>query len=159
MLDPWTIRNLQKIGVREGWNCLEVAGGGGSIAQWLCQQVGRGGHVVATDLEPRFLQAIDEPNLEVWRHDILREPLPEGAFDLVHARAVLGFLPKPAEMIGKMAAALKPGGWLLLEAGDNISAIPDPSMTPAAITLSTKGRHAMIRHVGYDKEYGRHLYH
>jgi SAM-dependent methyltransferase len=138
---------------------LEVAGGGGSIAQWLCQQVGRGGHVVATDLEPRFLQAIDEPNLEVWRHDILREPLPEGAFDLVHARAVLGFLPKPAEMIGKMAAALKPGGWLLLEAGDNISAIPDPSMTPAAITLSTKGRHAMVSHCGWDSEYGRRLHH
>jgi SAM-dependent methyltransferase len=78
--------------------------------------VGGSGHVVATDLEPRFLEVIHAPNLAVWRHDILREPLPEGAFDLVHARALLGFLPKPAETIGKMAAALKPGGWLLLEA-------------------------------------------
>jgi SAM-dependent methyltransferase len=159
MWDPWTIGNLGKVGVKESWHCLEIAAGGGSIAEWLCRQVGDSGHVVATDLEPRFLEAINLPNLEVWRHDILREPLPDGAFDLVHARAVLGFLPKPADTIGKMAAALKPGGWLLLEAGDNVSAIPDPSMTPTAIALSKKGRDAMIRHVGYDKEYGRHLYH
>jgi len=158
-LDPWTIRNFGKLGIREGWRCLEIAGGGGSIAEWLCRQVGSNGHVVATDLEPRFLEAVNASNLEVWRHDILREPLPEGAFDLVHARAVLGFLPEPAETIGKMAAALKPGGRLLLEAGDNVSAIPDPSMPPAAIALSKKARDAMVSHCGWDSEYGRHLYH
>ena len=27
--------------------------------------------IVATDLEPRLLEAIDAPNLEIWRHDIL----------------------------------------------------------------------------------------
>jgi trans-aconitate methyltransferase len=88
--------------------------------------------------------------------------LPVGAFDLVHARVVPGFLPKPAETIGKMAAALKPEGWLLLEAADNVSPITDPSMTPAAIALSKKGRDAMVTmvsHFGYDREYGRHLYH
>ena len=113
--DPWTIRNFGKVGVKQGWRCLEIAGGGGSIAAWLCRQVGGSGHVVVTDLEPRFLKAINASNLEVWRHDILCEPLPEGAFDLVHARLVLMFLPKPAEAIAKMAAALRPGGWLLLE--------------------------------------------
>jgi SAM-dependent methyltransferase len=159
MLDPWTIRNLGKVGVREGWRCLEIGGGGGSIAEWLCHQVGSNGHVVATDLEPRLLEAVNASNLEVWRHDILREPLPENAFDLVHARAVLGFLPEPAETIGKMAAALKPGGSLLLEEADNISAIPDPSMTPAATALSKKAREAMRNHLGYDGECGRHLYH
>jgi hypothetical protein len=44
------------------------SGGGGSIAEWLCRQVGGSGHVVATDLEPRFLEAINLSNLEVWRH-------------------------------------------------------------------------------------------
>jgi SAM-dependent methyltransferase len=158
-LDPWTIRTLGKIGVREGWRCLEIAAGGGSIAEWLGRRVGGSGHVVATDLEPRFLEAMDASNLEVWRHDILRDPLPEGAFDLLHARAVLGFLPCPAEAIGKMAAALKSGGWLLVEASDSVSAIPDPSMTPAAIALSKKGRDAMVRHCGWDGEYGRRLHH
>jgi SAM-dependent methyltransferase len=160
--DPWTIRNFGKIGVKEGWHCLEIAGGGGSIAQWLCREVGSSGHVIATDLEPHFLEAIDAPNLEVWRHDILREPLPMEAFDLVHARAVLVFLPQPVETISKIVAALKPGGWLLLEEHDMVSAVPDPSMTPAATAISKKGWDALLSHVqsrGANPWYGRQLYH
>ena len=160
--DPWTIQNLGKMGVEEGWHCLEIAGGGGSIAEWLCRQVGSSGHVVATDLEPRFLEAINKSNLEVWRHDIIHEPLPKQKFDLVHARAVLAFLPQPKETITKIAAALKPGGWLLVESADFVSAIPDPSMAPAAVAVSKKGWDAVIWHLqsrGYDTEFGRHLYH
>jgi 2-polyprenyl-3-methyl-5-hydroxy-6-metoxy-1,4-benzoquinol methylase len=157
--DPWTIRNFGKLGVREGWHCLEIGGGGGSIAEWLCRKVGRSGQVVATDLQPHFLEAINASNLEVWRHDILSDSLPEGAFDLVHARALLLFLPRPADTVTKMAAALKPGGWLLLEEPDYVSAIPDPSMTPAATALSIKGQHAMLSLVQWHSEFGRHLYH
>ena len=142
--DRWTIRNFGKVGVREGWHCLEIAGGGGSIAEWLCGQVGSAGHVVATDLQPHFLEAIKASNLEVWRHDILGEPLPERTFDLVHARAVLTFLPQPASTVTKMAAAVKPGGWLLLEEPDYVSAIPDPSMAPAAAALSKRGWNALL---------------
>jgi 2-polyprenyl-3-methyl-5-hydroxy-6-metoxy-1,4-benzoquinol methylase len=159
--DPWTIRNFEKIGVRGGWRCLELAGGGGSIAQWLCRQVGSEGHVVATDLEPRFLETIDAPNLEVWRHDLLRDPLPEAAFDLVHARSVLGFLPRPAETITKIVATVKPGGWLLLEEPDYVSEVPDPSMTPEAMALSKKAHsalHTLAHSLGYDAGFGRRLY-
>jgi SAM-dependent methyltransferase len=162
MADPRTIRNFGKVGVKEGWRCLEIAGGGGSIAEWLCHQVGGSGHVVATDLDPRFLKAINASNLEVWRHDILREPLPMEAFDLVHARAVLVFLPQPVETISKMVAALKPGGWLLLEEPDMVSAVPDPSMTPAATAISKKGWDAWLSHAqsrGANPWYGRQLYH
>jgi SAM-dependent methyltransferase len=87
---------------------------------------------------------------------------PREKFDLVHARAVLAFLPQPAETIIKMAAALRPGGWLLIEEPDCVSAVPDPSMTPAAVALSKKGWDAVISHLqsqGYDAELGRHLYH
>jgi SAM-dependent methyltransferase len=160
--DPWTIRNFGKLGVGKGWHCLEIAGGGGSIAEWLWRQVGSGGHVVATDLQPRFLEAIDESNLEVWRHDILRQPLPVRKFHLVHARAVLAFLPQPAETITKMVAALKPEGWLLVESADFVSAIPDPSMSPAAVALLKKGWDAVLWHLqtqGYDTAFGRCLYH
>ena len=162
MYDPWTIRHLDIIGVQEGWRCLEVAGGGGSIASWLCHQVGADGHVVATDLDPRFLQVINAPNLEVRQHNILADPLPQTAFDLVHARALLTFLPDPQQAIGQMASALKPGGWLLLEEPDHVSSIPDPSMAPWAIELSQKGWKALLSCAaakGYDAEFGRHLYH
>ena len=159
--DHWTIRSMGKVGVGAGWRCLEVAGGGGSIAEWLCRQVGDSGHVVATDLQPHFLEAIGASNLEALRHDLLHDALPENTFDLVHARAVLTFLPEPHQAIRKMAAAVKPGGWLLLEEPDYVSAMPDTSMSPKATRLSQKAWDAMLRQIrsqGYDTAFGRHLY-
>lgn len=53
-LDPMTERRLAMLGVDHGWSALEVGGGGGSIAQWLCRQVGTDGHVTATDIDIRL---------------------------------------------------------------------------------------------------------
>ncbi len=117
-LDPITIECLEKIGVGEGWHCLEVGAGGGSIAAWLCRRVGPNGKVVATDLQTKFLEAIDDPNLEVRKHDIAREGLEPDAFDLVTARKVLEHLADPSGALRRMAAALRPGGWLLVEDTD-----------------------------------------
>lgn len=159
--DPWTQSCLLKIGVTEGWQCLEIAGGGGSITEWLCERVGSSGHVVATDLQPHFLKAIDAANLEVLRHDLIQDPLPERKFDIVHARALLTFLPDPALALTKMVAALKPGGWLLVEEPDYVSGIPDPSMPVDALSLSQKAWDAMLhqlRSQGYKTELGRRLY-
>src|SRR5262249_38942010 len=87
-LDPGTISHLRAVGVGPGWRCLTVGSGGGSITAWLCQQVGPSGRVVATDIDTRFLEALDYPNLEVRRHDIVTDELEVGAFDLVQVRAV-----------------------------------------------------------------------
>jgi 2-polyprenyl-3-methyl-5-hydroxy-6-metoxy-1,4-benzoquinol methylase len=46
-LDPVTIRHLETIGVAEGWRCLDVGAGAGSIAQWLATRVGSSGHVAS----------------------------------------------------------------------------------------------------------------
>jgi SAM-dependent methyltransferase len=116
--NPFTIECLEKIGVAEGWHCLEVGAGAGSIAEWLCRRVGSNGKVVATDLQTKFLETIDAPNLEVRRHDITTDELEVGAFNLVSARKVLEHLANPAAVLCRMAAALRPGGWLLVEDSD-----------------------------------------
>jgi 2-polyprenyl-3-methyl-5-hydroxy-6-metoxy-1,4-benzoquinol methylase len=74
-LDPGTIFLLNRLGIRPGWRCLVVGAGGGSITEWLCQQTGPEGHVVATDIDTRFIDALDYPNLEVRRHDIVADEL------------------------------------------------------------------------------------
>lgn len=117
-LDPISQKRLSNLGVGDGWRCLEVGGGGGSLTRWLCEQVGPTGHVVATDIEPRFLEEIDNPRLEVRRHDITAEDLPDKQFDLVHARWLLHHLSDPEQAIARMVAALRPGGWILLEEVD-----------------------------------------
>jgi hypothetical protein len=36
ILDPWTQGYLAGLGVGQGWQCLELGSGNGSIAEWLC---------------------------------------------------------------------------------------------------------------------------
>jgi SAM-dependent methyltransferase len=113
--DPVTIRHLEATGVTEGWRCLEVGGGGGSIARWLSTRVGERGSVLVTDIEPRWMGGLDAANVEVRVHDIVTDPLPEATFDLVHARLVLVHLPGRRRALDSMLASLRPGGWVLIE--------------------------------------------
>ena len=41
IFDPSTKRHLEMIGVSEGWKCLEVGAGTGSVAQWLSRRIGQ----------------------------------------------------------------------------------------------------------------------
>jgi SAM-dependent methyltransferase len=143
--DPGTVRHLDALGVESGWQCLEVGAGGGSIAAWLCERVGLGGRVVATDLDTRFLDALQAPNLAVWRHNILTDGLPEGAFDLVHARFVVEHLADRTGALRRMAGSLKPGGWLLVEETDSASWVPDPAVGAEAAALFTRWTTAYAR--------------
>ncbi|HZL89619.1 MAG TPA: methyltransferase domain-containing protein [Pirellulaceae bacterium] len=117
-LDPFTIQCLEEIGVSEGWRCLEIGAGGGSITEWLSRRVGPQGKVVATDLQTKFLEAIEATNLEVRKHDISKQEIESGAFDLVSARKVLEHLLDPSAALARLAASVRPGGWLLVEDTD-----------------------------------------
>jgi len=55
------------------------------------------------------------PHVEVRRHDIAHDGPPSGLFDLIHARFVLVWIPDRDEALRRMAGALRPGGWLLIE--------------------------------------------
>jgi hypothetical protein len=117
---------------------------------------------MATELEPHLLEAIRGPNISIERHNILSDDLPQSTFDLVHTRALLTFLPDTRRAIVKLVSAIKPGGWLLIEEPDYVSAIPDPTMTKSAQELSRKGWDALLGHLqsrGVDTELGRRLYH
>ena len=113
--DPATIRYLEAAGVGPGWRCLEVGAGGGSITRWLCDRVSPGGSVRAVDLDTRFVEVLDAPNLTVDQLDLTTSELPEGAYDLVHARFVLCHIPLREQVLDALVASLRPGGWLLIE--------------------------------------------
>ncbi|MGZ4688156.1 MAG: methyltransferase domain-containing protein [Acidimicrobiia bacterium] len=116
LFDPVTIRHFDALGVAEGWRCFELGAGGGSIARWLSKRVGATGHVLATDLDVRwFAQQDHDANLEIRRHNLIDEPLPDEAFDLAHERLVLVHIPERAAALERMVSALRPGGWLLAE--------------------------------------------
>ncbi|MHC3469984.1 class I SAM-dependent methyltransferase [Streptomyces sp. 7R007] len=113
LLDDFTVQRLSTLGDLTGRRCLEVGAGGGSVAAWLARAAGPSGRVLATDVNTRHLPP-DAP-YEVLRHDLEREPVPEGPWDVVHARLVLMHLPGRREILGRLAAALAPGGALVVE--------------------------------------------
>ena len=156
LYDPGTVRHLRALGVAEGWRCLEVGAGGGSIARWLAGAVGTTGSVLATDLDVRALAALAGSNLEVRRHDIVQDPLYE-TFDLIHARLVLEHLPEREAVLEKLVAAVKPGGWLLVEDVDYISGVPVGQVGAAEHQRTQSVRLREFARRGVDSYFGRHL--
>lgn len=158
--DPWSQRAVRTTGPKRGWRCLEVGGGGGSMAEWLCELVGPEGEVVATDVETKFLRAIKAENLKVREHDISRDPLEDGGFDLIHIRAVLAHLPERDEILRHLIAALKPGGWLVPVVADfsSVRAVQcteeeDGQFFDRAFATVTEAARA----IGFDPYYGRRI--
>ena len=123
--DPLSINQLDAIGVGEGWRCLDVGAGGGSVTRMLAERVGSTGSVLAVDLDTSLLEALVTDQIEVRRHDLLSDPLPQGEFDLVHARLLLMHLPSRLEALRRLAGAARLGGW--------VAAI-DPDFTTVALS-------------------------
>jgi SAM-dependent methyltransferase len=88
--------------------------------------------VLTTDIDTRHLQATRMASVDVREHDILVDSLPEGSFDLAYARLVLEHLVDPDAAIARMIAALKPGGWLLVE---DFEILPDDGISKTAAVM------------------------
>ena len=160
IFDPASRR--QRSLVQPGWRCLEVGAGRGSMAVWLAEQVGPGGHVVATDVDVRYLERLNLPNLEIRQHDILDDPIEAlgiRSFDMVSSRLMLFWLAgRQEQAIRRMTECLRPGGWLVDEDGDWGTVAPIDPAHPA---------YARYHHVwregqwwadrGYDPAFGRKL--
>ncbi len=128
--DPHTARQLDAIGVAEGWACLDVGAGAGSATRLLAQRVGETGSVLAVDLDTRLLEELADARVEVRRHDLLGDPLPQAAFDLVHARNLLVHLPSRVDALRRLLSAVRPGGWLALGEPDFTVQALSPASDP-----------------------------
>jgi SAM-dependent methyltransferase len=138
LFDPPTVERLERVGVAQGWEVLEVGAGRGSIAAWLAGRVGPGGRVVATDLDTSLLEELAAPGVEIVRHDVLADDFPAASFDLVHCRAVLVHVDDPERAVERMTGWLKPGGVLVAEEPwtDVARLAPDPTSARAAGALA-----------------------
>jgi SAM-dependent methyltransferase len=110
--DPLTTAQLDAIGVGEGWRCLDVGAGGGSVTRMLARRVNASGSVLAVDFDTSLLDALADDRIRVRRLDVRSEPLPAETFDLVHARLLVMHLPARIQTLGRLASAVRPGGWV-----------------------------------------------
>jgi Methyltransferase domain len=113
--DETTFRHLKALGVGAGWRCWEIGAGGGSVTRWMAEQVGGHGSVLATDLNLDWISPDQPAGVELRRHDVTSDEIPSSAYELIHARLVLGHLSQRDELIPRLVSALVPGGWLALE--------------------------------------------
>jgi SAM-dependent methyltransferase len=159
LFDASTFRHIEALGIGPGWRCWEVGAGGRSVPEWLAARVGSGGRVLATDIDVSWLR--DDPTYEVRRHDIGTDPVPEEAFDLVHARLVLVHVRQRAEALRTLVRSLKPGGWLLLEDADPaLQPLLCPDESGPEQVLANRLRHgfrSLMAQRGVDLAYGRTL--
>jgi SAM-dependent methyltransferase len=165
LFDPSTFRHIDALGIAPGWRCWEVGAGARSVPEWLVSRVGTGGRVLATDLDVSWLtdgdEAREHPGFEVRRHDIGADPVPEEAFDLVHARLVLVHVPQREQALRTLVRSLKPGGWLLLEDADAALQpllCPDESGPEQVLANRLRrGFRSLMAERGVDLAYGRTL--
>ena len=95
---------------------LEVGCGHGAITRHLAP---RAESVVAIDLSPEMIRlarrlSADHPHLEYRVADVTTAELPEAAFDVVMSATALHHVPL-APTVGRLARALRPGGWLVIQ--------------------------------------------
>jgi SAM-dependent methyltransferase len=162
LFDACTFRHLTALGIGPGWRVWEVGAGGSSVPTWLAGTVRPQGRVLATDIDTSWTTGTTGTSgYEVVRHDVGRDPVPPGEFDLVHARLVLAHVPERDRALAAMVAALRPGGRLLVEDADPALqplVCLDPAVPGAELANRLKaGFRSLLAARGVDLAFGRTL--
>jgi ubiquinone/menaquinone biosynthesis C-methylase UbiE len=120
--EPAGAQLLSVLGDGSGLRALDLGCGPLGWLRVLSSWVGPTGKVVGTEVsedtaEPARLTVRSEglSNVSVVVDDVFDSWLPEGSFDLVHARLLLGPLGRHEEQLATYRRLVKPGGWLVLE--------------------------------------------
>ncbi|MHB1710282.1 MAG: class I SAM-dependent methyltransferase [Acidimicrobiales bacterium] len=110
---------LDRLGIGPGWTCVDVGAGGGDVSVALAEIVGQDGRVYAVDSDP---EARDEVARAAAAHcqvvaitqsgEDLR--LPE-LVDLAFCRFLLLHVLDPGAVLARMAASVRPGGWVVAQ--------------------------------------------
>jgi SAM-dependent methyltransferase len=155
--DPGTHEVLTRCGARSGARVLEAGAGGGSIVEWLAGQVGASGHVLAIDLDVRFVKPLESAIVEVREANLVTDDLPVSEYDVVHSRLVLEHLPEADAVLTRLRGCLRPGGALVVEDYDWTAFGIDAADDQEAAHRVTEGILGFMGAAGFDRFYGRKL--
>lgn len=110
---------LDRLGLREGWRCVDLGAGQGDVSVALAQVVGRDGRVYAVDSDPRARDEVAKAAAassqvvaitQAGEDLLLPEPV-----DLAFCRFVLMHVIDPAVVLRRMAASVRAGGWVVAQ--------------------------------------------
>ena len=111
---------LDRLGLREGWTCVDVGAGGGDVSVALAQIVGRDGRIYAVDSDARARDIVAKQAAEHGAQVIAitqageELTLPEPV-DLAFCRFLLMHVVDPMVVLRRMAAVARAGGWVVAQ--------------------------------------------
>jgi SAM-dependent methyltransferase len=112
---------LDRLGLREGWRCVDVGAGGGDVTVALAEVVGRDGRVYAVDSDPRARDEVARAAAEAAQAQVLAVTqsgedlrLPEPV-DLAFCRFLLMHVIDPLVVLARMRDVVREGGWVVAQ--------------------------------------------
>jgi SAM-dependent methyltransferase len=112
---------LERLGVGEGWRCADVGAGAGDVAVALAALVGPTGRIYAIDSDPRARDEVAAAAAAAGEAQVIAITqagedllLPEPV-DLAFCRFLLLHVAEPAVVLARMAAAIRPGGYVVAQ--------------------------------------------
>jgi ubiquinone/menaquinone biosynthesis C-methylase UbiE len=118
---PRVLEAWQAAGIGAGQTVLDLGCGPGYASMDLAELVGPSGRVVAADKSDRFLAALQAAsrersllNIRTQRADLDAGEFPDVTVDRAWCRWIFAFVKDPRAVLARLAAALRPGGVLVL---------------------------------------------
>jgi 2-polyprenyl-3-methyl-5-hydroxy-6-metoxy-1,4-benzoquinol methylase len=118
---PTTSTLLQRAGLQEGMNCLDLGCGAGEVTFEIARLMGPAGRVLGMDMDTVKLDIARQrakkegvKNIEFKQANVF-EWTEESLYDFIYVRFLLTHLPERERVIPKIVRALRPAGSLALE--------------------------------------------
>jgi len=112
---------LDRIGVAQGWRCLDLGCGPKGLTDVLGERVGATGQVVGLEYNPAFVTVARQNaalNIEIVEGDAYATGLPDRSFDFVHMRFLASTSGEPERLLAEAKRLLRPGGVLATQEAD-----------------------------------------
>lgn len=107
--------------LKPGMTAAEIGAGSGFVSRVMAGQVGPTGRIIATELEPKMIAYMNErakaeqlANFTAIQGTAAESGLEPASVDAIAVVNTFSFFERPAEMSRSIAAALKPGGLLVV---------------------------------------------
>ena len=115
---------LDRIGIGEGWRCLDLGCGPKGLTDVLSERVGPSGKIIGLDYNPAFVKIAREgaaSNTEIVEGDAYATGMPSQSFDFVHMRFLASTSGQPEMLVVEAKRLLRPGGIFAAQEADGRS--------------------------------------
>jgi SAM-dependent methyltransferase len=118
---PQVLDAFRRAGITVGSTVIDAGAGPGYASLDLAEIVENGGRVIALERSERFLDALRRAaaarrltNIEAHAIDLVTDEIPARGVDAVWIRWVFAFVADPIRVLSKLAAAIRPGGVIII---------------------------------------------